>query len=447
MNLNHDICIKKIDLESFLSIIRNISPDLHNTILKCKEICAEFYFYKASYKFGDQIIHNKQLYLSLESGSSISLDDASITEELRLDLMFDPETEDPLGIIIEKSIEIFQNRNDKTLNNKLIFPGEFIGIPRALNHGNVNRSSINSNELIAGCADIFMPAKIGDRKTYSNIQKLHNFIINTPQSIKDQCKTFSQIAHSFKSEWNCEIIFFPRKFIKKIQDSEFSQIYVTLNNIHTSKYDLTHNVSNMWNLIYFMGLENSNFLLKQNQSLLNSVKHIFMTTVGAAVGFKPMTSDESAPVSLIKNFYNNYYKANNDIVMAPTLFDYQDPQQKPIYLSLNHQEPMINALDPTRKKTNIQILLDLKYIFERCKNFVTKDEDLNKSMLCKILNSITFDFFHSHVNKEKKIYDGIISLEEAIQNDERFDAPNTLNTLKSSLFFIGGIKISRTLTK
>lgn len=425
-----------ITLKELSVFIRTLQPELSRA-LEDISLNKNYNCYKAIYRYGETILKNGVIHLTNDNGNSIPLNHDSIPLEIKNDLIYDSKVEDPLSIFLNKISEALILKDNYIVHSTLLKPGSVIGIPRALNSSNT-RSSISSYEINAGGRSMFMLTKISDHKIYQRILKLHNFNLNVPLSYEEHWPTFVQIAKNLSSDWCCEVIFFSRAFINDLKNPEMSSIYIGLNKIYTSSYNIKHNNSSIWNMLYFMGIENDNLLFKYNTNYINIIKHIFMVAANSEIGYAPAIDDEMAPVKIINKFFREIYGVSNPIIMIPTFFNYENDSQA-VYLSLNYQKILVSILDKSHKKTNLAILSQIKYIFGIYYKNIMNDINLSEIVLAELLKNIEVLFFHAQADG---IEDNIISLHSIISSDERFnctDNSNNFDAIKSAPFFNGAI--------
>lgn len=428
--------VTRLPVTDILLELKDLQPQLCEA-LKNTKMKKEYFCYKAKYKFGDKILHNGMIYLSDINGKSISVDDNSLPDSFKNDLTYDSKVHDPLAIFLNKTSEAYYLKNNIVADSFLLQPGSVIGIPRALNPLDT-RSSISNREINAGGRSLFFLAKISDRKIYQKIAKLSGIDLNVPSSYEQHWSTMVQLANKLSSDWCCEVIYFSRDFIDDLKNPEMAQINVSLNNIHTSTYDMKHNNANIWNVLYFMSIEKDNLLYKYNLNYINVIKHIFMVYANSNLGYVPTINDDMCPAKMLQSFFNESYGLINPIIMQPANFNYKNPQQLPVYLSLNYKEVMTNTLDKHGKKTNLAILSEIKYLLNvYCKD-ILEDKSFSDTMLFDLVEHVETIFFHSH--SESSI--DTEELKKILLADKRFNCDSNADNfeaIKNAMFFTGSI--------
>lgn len=437
--------LSRILITELLPLLELIKPELYSVLKTINLLDNDYHFYKASYRFGDKILHNKELYFTTEDGESLNITNEVIPNDIYNDLNYDLNIDDPLAMFLNKTSEGVILKDSEVIDSILLKSGDFIGIPRALNSGNIARSTISNYEINAGCRSLFMLSKIGDKKIYQKITKILGYEISIPQSMEDHWQTFAEISNNQNFFWSCEVIFFPRRLIRDLSTQKLSLLNICLSNIHYNTYNMKHSHASIWNIIYFISIEKNKLLNKYNQQYLNIIRHIFMLCSNSAIGFAPITSNEPGPINDITKFFKTYYGLNSPIIMGPNTFNYMEKYQNPVYLSLNYQQIMLNANDVNKygiKKTNISILSDIKYLYGVYEKYIREEKKLNQSILFNIVNNIKIEYFNLHNNTRQN--SGLINCEQIINGDSRFaEIGYELNAVQTSSFFNGGIKITK----
>lgn len=433
-----EIKIVPINWNEAISLIKSINPEMVDVMKQVNFSGEEYTFYKANYRFGDKIIKNKETFLSLEDGESISVNDPQIPEEIARDLAYDIELENPLGMILNKSCELYDERNDSVKSHSLLGKNYIFGIPKALDPRNTNRSSIINFNLNAGSRSLFMLPKISDRNSYVKLRQILSLNINPPVGVEDHWQTFVKIIQQVKCDWTCEILYFPRKFIDKLRSEEWALLSLYLNKMHSSYYNAWHGMVNLWNQQQELISQNKQ-MVKYNPNLINVVKYIVMLCANSELGCAPAVDDEQAPITLIKDIYRDFYGLENPIVMTPAQFNFRDEAAKPVYLSLHHPGLVYDSITLSGKKTNMAALIDLVYLINLFRVNVLNDEPLNNNILLELVNATKISYYHNATTTESL---EIKNIAEILETDDRFCADGK-QLPTSAAFFNGCIKIER----
>ena len=301
------IALEKLSGWDMLATIEKINPALASRLQELLTEDPDYNFYKASYPFGSKIIDDGKCCLSLSDGGSIAFDDPTLPETIALDLSFDPDTEDPLAIILNKVSEFYLSTQDRVQSHSLIAPGQLFGIPRAVDNTNHIPVSALGLNLNAGARSLFMLSRISDKIYHARLREHYGIPQEVPESLTAHWQIFVEIAKLTNCPWRAEIIYFPRKLIRKLQESSCADLVNCLMQLHRASYNIWHNVSSVWNNAFY-DIEQAQHLTNYPMYSLNTAKHLFILAANSVPGFKPATNDTSAPISLITDAYINVYK-------------------------------------------------------------------------------------------------------------------------------------------
>lgn len=431
------IKVNRVNWNDAIMLIDRIDHEFSDLLKQVKIDDVNIYFYKASYNFGDTIIHNKNTFLSLENGNKISFNDKNLPIELVKDLSYDLDSENPLGIILSKTSELYTNKNNLTCSSSLLRQNDIFGIPRALDKKNIDRSSVTNFNLNAGAKSLFMLSKISNRSAYAKIKQDLNIDITTPISASDHWQTFVEIATKIKSDWQCEILFFSREFINALKLREWSSVALYLYQLHSNSYTVWHSIAGIWHKdIEF--IHHKKRLAKYNKNLFDIVKYIFMLSANGELGYEPLLDDEQAPVSLLKKTYHDLYGLENPIIMGLVKFDYRNINQLPVYVSLNQGNMISENISSSGKYTNMSALSDLIYLNQSIRSAILDDKVLMNNQLKELISHTKVSYYHNNSNIIHNIQDSLnIPLE-----DTRFCSNHDSFPIRS-VFLNGCIKISR----
>lgn len=437
------IDVEIISLVELLSLIKDINPDLYKA-LQDNPNAQKYKFYKARYKFGDPILSNGVLYFSkFGMNGSVAFNDKSMPDHMAHDLEYNAKTEDPLAVFLNNTSESYYYKAGVPLDPELLHPGSIIGIPRAINPINM-RSSILARDLNAGCRSIFMLNRIGDAKLYSKIEKNDSAKIHVPNNSNEHYKTFVDIVNLKGNNWFCEVVYFSREFINDLNKPELATLNVCLNRIYTSKYNVKHNLANKWNILYFMDIEKENVLSKYNYLHLNVIKHLLFVSAKSDLALEPATNNDKIPLQVLSKFFREEYGVFNPVIMQPANFDYTDPLQKPVYLSMHYTKILMETLENKGKKTNLTVLSEIQYLHARYDRAIKEDKDLLDSILHDFADKIEIKYFHTRASELANRY--IDRVDDILIDDIRFncvDNSENLETLRGSHFFYGGIVLKK----
>ncbi|MCE3268389.1 MAG: hypothetical protein K0R49_641 [Burkholderiales bacterium] len=405
---------------------------------------SNYKFYKAVYQFGDKIISNGNCYLSLTNGDSISFNDPDLPDSLRNDLSYN-EIEDPLGLVLCKSSEFYLPDENKIEPKSIIHPGQFFGIPRAIddNTSDISTSVLELN-LNAGIRSLFILSGIGNNTCHKSLQEHYGTKLTAPDSSQDHWELFADITRKTAYPWCCEIIYFPRNWINKLKKNEWALLAKRLMLQHRTYYSIWHRVSDIWKKA-FEEIEQEKELTKvyPMQSLIIA-KQLFMLAANVIPGFQPATDDNSAPISLIKEVYSKVYNERlkqKYSINVMELAKIGTQTSNPIYFSLNQLTFKQNYLDASNKKSQITLLDEIRRATENYLKIILESKRHVKT-LYDVAKTTTFSFYHTNPDSYTKILSATL-----LPNDDiRFTHNQYEEFPYTSGFFKGCVKISRTNT-
>lgn len=441
------INLEALNLQDFFKYLQiNNFADLCVLIKSLNLEKYHFTFYKARYKFGDDIILNGKLQFALENGGVISVDDPSFPTDVATDLFGNGEFNlEPLGLVAHNCAELYLEKDGVIMNELLFHPGDFVGIPKNLDPNNRYRSSVLGYNLSAGSKSAFMLQSIKDRVIYHRIYKETGINLHYPTLYSEHWKVFADITKYNEEPWYFEIIFFPRKFINLIVKEEFASLYMYLNKLYVKNYTIKHNIFNLWQLLYLSKIEKDIVASKYNSNYIQAIKELIFVSSGSSAAMQPSTSDMLGPFSTIKDFFREIYSISNPIIMEPTFFDYSNKNQKPVYISLIHQNVMKNISEMLSRRTKVAILQDILTLMDVYFSRIKGNPDLKSSELNDIAKSTDVIYFHN--SQDRKVFNNILESTQVVCNDNRFKAEydnfDTLSINTPTNFFVAGMVIQR----
>lgn len=438
------IAVEELGWDNALGVIDALLPEFTDALRQCIPIRklkeeGALRFYKASYPFGNDIIANRKCYLPLCNGGRIAFDDPQLPDFLREDLAYNPKLEDPVGLIINKNIESYINVNEIAQPHSIISCGQILGIPRATGiiNNDPTTSSILSLNLSSGSKTAFILPKVAAQYHFRDLRRTYGIAMPPPTSPAEHWKIFVEIAKHTKNAWQCEVLYFPRKMIKLLTTPECAVLALYLLNVHRSTYNIWHNVAHIWNA-HFDGIERHKYLNKYHMESLYIAKYLFVLAANSAVGFKPATTNDSVPLSLIQEAYANGYNSKSTIIMEPAKLSINSSD--PIYYSLNHNLPFTQSTvdGAPKKRSYITLLEEIIRLVEIYRKTILITPDIPSS-LYDIATSAEFSYYHTIAQEHLNIKDARLLVNE----DARFSYNQHNEFPRHSAFLKGCIRISR----
>jgi hypothetical protein len=432
------INVVALTIDDTSDILNSLLPELANAIRSCD--FTDCTTYKATYPFGSPIINNGKCYLSLDNGKSIALNDAELPDSLAQDLNYNPDSEDPLMVILTKNSELYQPSSDRIMSHAVLQPGNMLGIPRAIDfkNGQYTTSSLFWN-LNAGSRSLFTLSRTTSKAMHSKLQKNCGVTLDVPLTSQEQWGIFKEIATYVKSPWSVEVLFFSRQFIEKLKDSKYAEVTNNLHQIRRASYTVLHNTSSIWDAI-FNNIERVKRLTHHSLYSLFTARELFLIAANSAPGLKPATNEDSAPIKLLQDAYTNEYglreENHSNVIMEPTNFTLSGTDA--VYYSLNY--PTLARYSPeTHKSRSLITLLDS---VERVTTIYQDNIPLSQptdKLLCDVAAKTKFTFYHC--NSDQQNYKNILSHNLIAEEDSRFTKDQLGNFAEHSAFFKGCVKI------
>ncbi|HLX53590.1 MAG TPA: hypothetical protein VKR58_06600, partial [Aquella sp.] len=342
-----DIDIKSIGVEILSTydaseVLSILDPEL-SSCMQEDALADDLPFFKVSYPFGAKIIHDGEVFFPLKNGGSISFNDPTLPAILREHLSYTPGVNNPVGIILTKESEFYQQFDDGRIESyQIMIPGQTIGFASVIdsvsskNKGNPKRAYISDCNLDAGARMLFMLANISNSRQHNNLLESYGIDFEKPIDYTQQCPIFRAISKSVDSPWKQEILFISTKFLKKLKtSSEYETLYKQFVQIHRSAYTMWHYAIRTWEseINRVLSATGAN---KYSSYAVSIAKHLFLIVAGGAPGFAPVIDDRMCPNLLIEEAYTtNGYNLTEQWpnLMQPELFNLDSKQ--PLYYSPN----------------------------------------------------------------------------------------------------------------
>jgi hypothetical protein len=434
------IAVEELTWNKATNIIETVNSDLAN-IMHAMDDTLGCTFYKVAYKFGNRIINNGKCYLPLVDGGSIAFDDPALPASLRDDLSYS-KNEDPLAMILSKNSEFYISRDIDTQTQSIIHPGQMFGIPRAVDDriNNISTSALTSN-LNAGSRSLFMLSKISDQIFHGKLKEHFKIDLAAPATPHDHWELFVEIANKSNSQWQCEVLYFSRKWINQLKSDDWAAIAKRLMQIHRTSYTAWHNFRDPWNnRFYEIEVTKKLGKLYPMQSI-HTAKDLFMLAAGIVTGFRPATNEDSAPIKVITEAYTNIYNKLAKQKQIPIIMEaakFNSNSKYPIYYSINHSISTQKDLESSKYRSQITRLDEIRTINEIYTKAIL-DEKSDVESLYNIAQNTTFSYYHSKPEGYSKILNPLLLATE----DKRFTNGECETFPANSAFFTGAIKISR----
>lgn len=436
-----ELSVKELSWDDAYPLVKSVLPNLSQVMESYDN--DDLKFYKAMYPFGAKIFNGGKCYLPLANGNEIDFNSEFLPDTLAKDLNYDLKREDPLGLLLSKTSELYLETESRVMSHSIVNPGYVFGIPRAIDpDDNVHmpsRSSLTWN-FNSGARTIFFLTRITAKSKHEKLSKELKIKALVPESTEEQWQVFTEITRSLNTPWYSEVLFFPREFIHRIRKAESFQLANFLMMLHRGSYNVWHNTALIWNAV-FSEIEQKKHLTHYSMYSIFTARQLFLIAANSAVGFKPAMNDKSAPYSVIKDIYNKIYgfkdEGLSDVMMEPGTLDVTKTDS--IYYSINN--PMLAEYTPDtfKGKSLISLLEEVFHIVKIYQENIISDHSQIES-LYKVAKTTTFTFYH--VNSSDGVYKDIQDSKLLANEDDRFTSFGAFFPETSS-FFKGCIKITK----
>ncbi len=358
---------------------------------------------KARYPYGANIVDNGVLHLPHRSGISVPITSSEVDKKLVKMLSY---SRIPLGFLSNKASEIYIEKHNCIMPQKLLYPGDLFGLFETVN----SLCGIEEKPIwcvSSGARSLFMLPKIADKVGYQRIKKAFNLEIEQPRGLAEHWQIFVALCNHIDhiETWYNEVYFFTDKWFKKWEcniDSVNFYRYIFKESViqkHYSNLNIEFDLD--WNN-FTMGINARNF--RPRPYLLDTIKYLFAMNKGMLPGFKVAdTSDIVAPITLLQRIYVYIYGLK---YYLPTLMHpfnlMKDTNHRSVYYSLSFPS-LLEGIPPYKNSTS-DIISDLR-LLKRLMNTTNGD-----------LKNAHYEYFHS----EADIYHEVKLTNELPSNDPTF---------------------------
>ncbi len=390
--LFHD-CIENLFWKDVRDFIHRINPHLAVEFDKVIGI-EQLPILKVRYPFG-AMITDKGIFHIPVNGKNLRWGSPDIPEKLKslLDYSWDAI---PFGLVWQNSFEAFIDLPTHVIPLKLLTQGNMFSLLTIFEKN--NRFLIPGlQSATSGARSLFILPPIADKLYNHRLMRWFQISDNfpSPEEYHGHWPLLNAMANSrrFRQPWYCELIFFTRPFIDRIDQYYRLKSFLLQNVWHTTsftrsegKYDM------MWSVFTYHNLSAS---MRVSPLALETAKHLLKMIIKRIPGFAPSRNDNAGPVSEFMSAFSNIYKIRYHlpIIMQPYTYDGVNP----LYYSL-HNYTLLYGLP--HKKSHSQLVKELEDIRRIIMFFIEEMNnnrlaaDLRETTLHDNLNAVEIDFFH-----------------------------------------------------
>lgn len=262
---------------NFAKIVDELAPD--NT----------FPVFLAYYTYGAMTGDTETVFLPKLNGGSYKLNDVSAPEDVIKHLGYGKDSA-PIGMLLDKNMELFIDMKDEgiTIPWLLYSPGSFFPFSRLLSKKSDRIYAPNGVlSSSAGARSVFMLPNIGCLTNHLNLQRDFNIQNPAPKSLYEHWNVFGEIVSNkeVNCDWRCCLMYFSQKWVDKIHnDPAWAQLRIYLHNLAWQRFEFERN--QVYYDIAFSVIQKKRNL-KPNPYLIDTARHLFATTMGAARAMFP----------------------------------------------------------------------------------------------------------------------------------------------------------------
>ena len=376
-----------------------VNPDL-TAIIDEMDPDKSFRLYKIRYPYGSEIVKSGEFYLPNSDGKIVSINDKTITNDVRKDLSYNSGSI-PVGMMIKNSIEVYINHQG--ISVPLVGHRHYIGKLFGLSHNLNNQNSFNIPialwNITAGGRSVFMLPKISNLTGHNRIKKEFNIQVDAPRSLSDQWSVFRSLYQSdaFKSDWEVEVIFFSSSWFDNFNETSWMLFF---NYFYRNLVSLTDyfRKSQTWEAMLSLLRLDKN--VGHNAYINHKVRHILGIATGELPAFAPAVDDSFGPFSDIQKIYTDIYdlKGHAPVMLQPRFLDDSKsnaPATNPVYYSLNHPTVMFPA-GKHNEHSVMTNLNDTASLLGRYMRAIKEQQDeIRIEQFDHLIDHIDFNFYHS----------------------------------------------------
>lgn len=409
-----------------------------------------FRLYKAKYCFGSEYLKYGKLQLPGPGKTLIPLTSPDVPKQVFDDLSYNIGS-NPVCFVIDKTFEVYMPHSYRPT------PVPFMqaGPGNLFSTSGILQSVIQKHQahylwnISAGARSIFMLPKISKSKNYRNLQRTYGHSIQAPNSILDHWELFKNLyVHDLLGDWQLQQIFFSKQWFEKLDTPKFAKFKLYL------QQDLYGRLSywstqQFWN--NYFSMINNMTCIKPDSYVYDTVRHLFLISMGVLSGMAPATNENSAPILAIQQLFEQEYKLEKyiPIVMELTRFNPYEACN-PVYYSLNYANAHELSARSNDHTSTIQELYEIKSLLSLYSRKIKETEiNITGTVLSDIPDIVAFDFFHNMPKNYKDINDS----KEIFLNDQLMakklnqkKPPPELEHPFSAPFVSGCIRISNKKT-
>lgn len=399
MNKPHQASFTQLHWPAIQDEMRASNPQLA-AIIDDLQTKNAFPIYKVRYPFGSHIIQAGHFHFPLPDGTLAPITDSRHAESVRNDLGYHG-GRIPLGMVLNHSVELYMQTEDRVIPFNLIRAGKLIGLWLALSP----HTWPQVWHMTSGARSIFVLPKITDTVSHKKLCRARDIKMPLPRDLVMHGSLLSGMAnHSeFSEPWYTDVLFFSKDWLKNQKNDSWIRFhyYLYQEGWAVTEYLLRKVVyDHIWDQLM---RELTKYDIKATPFIIEIVKYIVMVGLGAVPGFSPAINDEEAPITglqqdLLKIYGLKHYAPT---IMVPHHFASHD--KRPVYWSLAMPTHFESTVKPKTLTSTLVTLREIRELMLYFKQTLLKNLEVKDSLSAEFVERVAFDFFHSEPDIEGKI--------------------------------------------
>lgn len=422
--------MKNIQLTSWgeqKQAIKQVNSELFNVVEEL-DLGDDLPLYKVKYPYGAKIIESGTFQVMNDKDEMVPIDHDSIPRKASEDLNFAKVI--PMGLLLKGVMELYIQGENQTYPLFLFKPGKMCATTGIFSKDLSNRRN-NFWQATAGVKTTFITSKLTNNALIRNLSCQHKYEFTVPKSYNDQWQLFTEISKAVESNWELEMIFFPKAWFKNLDQLRWKGFKLFV-------LEYGWEVMNSWRLAHWNDYEFSMAASRCHKRSYHTftyrlAKHLIAISKGYWLGLSITNSDEYLPRSdLLDLIADATNQRNVEPVFVVPDYIYDQSNRTLLYsLAYNTCEESTEKKSTSSRKTNE--ILDVSLLIQAIGEVVASNPNLFiDTGFLSSLSDTTFECYHNHTQQSPKLKNSIKLIEEL-----------KINGSPKSPFFNGIIKIKR----
>lgn len=407
--------MEKWNIDNVIKAVRPVNVELAR-VLEKMNLGKEYYAYYAEYNYGDDISDDHNFYFPFQNK-------LVIFEDLPLEIQHDFKrwkSAIPLGIVLDKTMEHYINRTDRTIPARFFRAGDCFGYDFRM--GNIEHViALPLYSVMAGARSTFCMASLGNNKLFSPLKKYLNRTTTSPKNLYEQHTFFKELYKAFYPEnpWKLKLLYFPDNFMVSVQENPEFQ---PLANYLLQQYWQVGEITRARTTHDYLSSEVFSNMKKYKPTpepcITEAIRSFILIMINACFAYRPLINDAYLPLDTIQNILLNEYKIEHrPIIFGPDT----SKNSSTLYYLLNYPSSMLFSRSYARDASTIKVL-DLlhrmtKDFFDEMLSQRYAEKSRNTFIISQI-KSTQIQHFHTHTHED---YKQILSIDNLKEFDFRFN--------------------------